>query len=170
MGLGTTRKIAKDSGGFTVIEIVVAAAIIVLIGVVVTKFWINTSEAFILENNTAVLKQQSERSMEIMAERIRRANAASIGLSNGNSTMDFVDTADGSDIQYTLTPLAPVAPAWGEITQSINAVPNAIAGYAQALQFDVTGTGLVTINATFIIGSGRTRKTLTMQCNVAARN
>ena len=160
----------RGSAGFTLVEVAISAAIMVIIGLVVTKFWISTSEAFVLDNNKATIKQQSERALEIMTERIRQANAPSIVLSNGNSTINFVDSSDGSNVQYTLTPLAPVAPTWGEITQTINGASNAIGGYVQALQFTATPTGLVTINATFIIGSGRTQAVLAVQSSVGARN
>jgi len=169
--LRTRKRSNHGSAGFTLVEVAISAAIMVIIGLVVTKFWISTSEAFVLDNNKATIKQQSERALEIMTERIRQANAPSIVLSNGNSTINFVDSSDGSNVQYTLTPLAPVAPTWGEITQTINGgASNAIGGYAQALQFTATPTGLVTINATFIIGSGRTQSTLTVQSSVGARN
>jgi type II secretory pathway pseudopilin PulG len=161
--------------GFTIIEVAVAAVIMVLIGLVVAKFMIATSEAFTLDSNTATLKQQSERAMETMAERIRKGMNGSFVLSNGNSTLDFVDATDGSQIQYTLTPLAPVAPVWGEITQTITdaagvARTSAIAGYARNLQFAVSGTGRVTINGTFTIGRGRTQTILAVQAEALARN
>ena len=160
----------KDNAGFTLIEVAISAAIMVLIGLVVTKFWVATSEAFTLDSNISIVKQQSERSMEIMGERIRRASAVTIVVSNGNSTIDFVDTSNGSNVQYTFAPPAAGGLAWGQITQSIDGVPGAIAGYVQNLQFTASGTGLVIIDATFAKGTGRTQSTLTVQCSAAARN
>ncbi len=169
MTLKTKHRIS-NSDGFTLIELVISAAIIAVIGVVVTKFWINTAEAFTLDNNIAILKQQSERSTEIMAERIRRANAASIVISNGNATIDFVDSSDGSNVQYSLTPAAPAAPLWGEIMQTVNGAQGSIGGYVQSLQFTASPTGLVTIDAAYAIGTGRTQTALAVQCSAAARN
>ena len=173
--LKRARHGVSGSGGFTLIELAVAAVIMVLIGLVVTKFMITTSEAFTLDSNTATLKQQSERAIDTMAERIHKAQMGSFVLSNGNSTIDFVDGADGSLVQYTLTPLAPVAPVWGEITQTITDTlgvtrTTAIAGYVQNLQFALSGTGRVTINATFNMGTGRTQTTLAVQAEALARN
>ena len=139
----------RASEGFTLIEVLVSAVIIVLISVVVMKFWMETSTAYALDGNMVVLKQQSERSMEIMSERISRAVTASIVLSNGNSTIAFVDSSDGSNVQYTLNPLVPVAPTWGQIDQNINGTQAPIAGYVQNLQFSASATGLVTITGTF---------------------
>ena len=166
----TAKHKVNGSAGFTLIELMISAAILVIIGVVVAKFWINTAEAFTLDNNIAILKQQSERSTEIMAERIRRASAASIVISNGNATIDFVDSADGSNVQYTLAPAAPAAPIWGEIMQTVNGAQGSIGGYVQSLQFTASPTGLVTIDAAFIIGTGRTQSALAVQCSAAARS
>ena len=160
----------KKPGGFTLIEVVISAAIAVLIALVVTKFWINTSEAFALDSNTATVKQQSERALEIMSDRIQRANAPGIVVSNGGATIDFVDNSDGSNVQYTLNPLAPVAPVWGEIVQTIDGTQGFIGGYAQTLQFNASPTGLVTIDVTFTKGTGRTQATLSVQSSVSARN
>jgi len=176
--MNTLKKAKKygvnGSSGFTIIELAIAAVIMVFIGMVVTKFMLATSEAFTLDSNIATLKQQSERAMESMAERIRKATNGTLVLSNGNSTLDFVDATDGSQIQYTLTPLAPVAPVWGEITQTITDVAgvrtSAIAGYVQNLQFTVSGTGRVTINATFTMGMRRPQTTLAVQAEALARN
>jgi len=161
---------AKRTAGFTLIEVVISAVIAVLIGLVITKFMLSTSEAFTLDCNTAIVKQQSEHTMEIMADRIRRANALSIVLSNGNTTIDFLDTSDASNIQYTFVPPPAGGPVWGEIRQSINGAQASIGGYAQNLQFAVSPTGLVTIDAAFAKGTGRTQATLTVQCSAAARN
>jgi type II secretory pathway pseudopilin PulG len=164
------RAAIRGDAGFTLIEVVISAAIAVLIGIVVTKFWIGASEGFNLDNNKSVVRRQSERTMEMMADRLRRANAASIALSDGNSTIDFVDTSDGSNVRYSFTPPAPDGPAWGEITQSIDGVQSSLGGYAQNLGFTASPTGLVVIDATFIVGTGRTQAALTVQCSVAARN
>ncbi len=164
------RATTGGNAGFTLIEVIVSAAILVLMGLVVTKFWIGASEAFTLDSNNSVVRRQSERTMEIMADRIRRANAASITLSNGNSAIDFIDTSDGSNVQYSFTPPAPDGPPWGEITQSIDGVQSSLGGYAQSLGFTASPTGLVIIDATFVVGTGRTRAALTVQCSAAARN
>lgn len=166
----TEKRAKRNSAGYTLIEIAISTSIILLISVVALKFWINTSEAFTLDGNRAVLKQQSERALEIMTERISQGTNGTFVLSNGNSTLDFVDGSDLSNIQYTLNPLAPTAPAWGEIVQTIDGVQGPIGGYAQALQFTASPTGLITINPTFSTGKGRTQTTLTVQSSVAARN
>jgi len=166
----TLDKHVRNSGGFSLIELGVSFAIAILVSLVVFKFWITTSEAFTLDSNLVTIKQQSERALEIMSERMRRASAATIVVSNGNTTISFVDTSDGSNVQYSLNPVAPTAPVWGEIVQTINGGQNSIAGYVEALQFSVSGTGLVTITATFHKGSGRTETAFTLQSNASARN
>lgn len=164
------RATIKGNAGFTLIEVVVSAAIVVLVGLVVTRFWIATSEAFTLDNNISMVRRQSERTMEIMADRIRRANAVSITLSNGNSTIDFIDASDGSNVRYSFTPPVPNGLPWGEISQSVDGVQSSLVGYAVNLAFTTSPTGLVIIDATFIAGTGRTQATLTVQCSAAARN
>jgi type II secretory pathway pseudopilin PulG len=165
--------VSKEPGsaGFTIVELVVAMCVSMLIALVVIKFWINASEAFALDTNIVTIKQESARAMEAMADRISRADVAlGITLSNGNTTIDFTDGVDGSAVQYTLNPLAPTAPVWGEIVQTVNGAPRTVAGYVEALQFTATGTGLVTITATFHKGRGRTETQLAVQSSVAARN
>lgn len=166
----TERFEKRNEGGFTLIELAVALVITVLISLVVLKFWLNSSEAFALDSNVVTIKQQSERAMEIMTERIRRATATSIALSNGNSAIDFVDSSDGSNVRYELIPLAPAAPVWGQIAQTVNGTQSTIAGYAESLRFSVTGTGLVNISASFHKGTGRAETRLAVQSSVAARN
>ena len=109
----------------------VSVAIMLVVSIVVIKFRVNTSEAFTLDGNVVALKQQSERAMEIMAERIRLATTASLALSNGNATLDFLDNIDGSNVQYTLVPLAPAASVWGQIVQTANGTQRVVAGYVE---------------------------------------
>jgi len=158
----------SHSAGFTVIELAVATAITLLISLGVIRFWMATSEAFSLDSNIVTVKQQSERAMEIMTERIRRAQASSIVLSNGNATIDFVDSSDASAVQFTLAPPAPAGPQWGQVVQTINGNQATIAGYAESLQFTVSG-GLVNITAAFHKGTGRNETALTVQSSAAAR-
>ena len=161
----------RGNAGFTLIEVALSAAIVVFIGLVVTRFWIATSEAFTLDNNKSAVRRQSEHAMERMADRIRRASALSITPNNGTSSaIDFVDTSDGSNVRYSFTPPAPGGPPWGEITQSIDGVQSSLGGYTQNLTFTASPTGLVIIDATFIVGTGRTQAALTVQCSAAARN
>jgi len=168
--LETHTEKKRGSEGFTLIEVAISVVIVVLISVVIMKFWMETSTAYALDGNMVTLKQQSERSMEIMSERISHATTASIVLSNGNATIAFVDSSDGSNVQYTLNPLNPAAPTWGEIVQTVNGAQATIAGYAQNLQFTASATGLVNITATFQKGTGRTQSNLTVQSSVSARN
>ena len=162
------------SAGFTLIELAISVAILLLVSLVIIKFWVNTSEAFTLDGNMVALKQQSERAMEIMAEKIRRATVdLTLVVSNGNATLDFVDNTDplnAENVQYTLAPLAPAAPIWGQIIQTVNGTQRVVAGYVETLQFTASPTGLVTITATFHKGVGRAETTLTVQTSVSARN
>ncbi|GAB4337238.1 MAG: hypothetical protein Kow0099_10540 [Candidatus Abyssubacteria bacterium] len=156
--------------GFSLIEVAISAAIALLVSLVVVRFWITTSEAFTLDGNMVELKQQSERAMEIMAERIRRANTPTIVLSGGNTAIDFVDGFDGNNVRYELQPLAPAAPAWGRIVQTINGTQSVLCGHVESLQFTASGTGLVTAVASFRKGAGRTETRLATQWSVSARN
>lgn len=161
----------RKSAGFSLIEVAIASAIMLLIAIMVVKFWGNTSEAFTLDSNTVILKQQSERAMEVISERIARADVTTFALSNGNSTLDFTDGSNGSAVQYTINPLAPATPPWGQIVQTVDGVQTTLAGYVQTLQFtQVPGTNIVTIDASFAIGAGRTQSTLLVQSHVAPRN
>jgi type II secretory pathway pseudopilin PulG len=167
------QKPFKNSAGFTLLEVAVSTAIMLAITLGVVKFWITTSEAFTIDSNMVILKQQSERAMEIMAERIRRADPDSAGgllaLSNGDTAIDFID-GSGAAVRYELQPLAPIGPAWGQIVQTLNGTQNVIAGYVQNLTFSVSATGLITVTATFRMGSGRAETQLTTEYTVSPRN
>lgn len=162
-----------NQGGFTILEFTISATIAILISLVLVKFWVVTSEAFSLDGNMMTIKEESERAMEIMTERIQRASDVTIVVSNGNATIDFVDVSDSlnpQNVQFTLAPLAPVAPNWGQIVQTVNGTQGVIAGYVECLQFSTSATGLVTITARFHKGTGRPETAVTVQANAAARS
>jgi prepilin-type N-terminal cleavage/methylation domain-containing protein len=159
------------NAGFTIIEILIATAIMLLIMLCVTRFWVATSEAFTLDGNIVLLKKQSERAMDTMTAGLLRANKASLTLSNGNRTIDFTDTFDSSQVRYELRPLAPAAPIWGQIVQTVNGTESVVTGYVQDVQFIVSpSTDIVTIDATFHAGAGRTETTLNSVSCVSSRS
>jgi hypothetical protein len=160
---------AARPAGFTIIELAVSTAIALVVSLVVIRFWMTTSEAFSLDTNIVTVKQQSERALEIIVERIQRARAATIVVSNGNRTIDFIDSSDGSAVQFTLQPAAPAAPQWGQIVQTIDGTQATIASYVESLQFSLSGVGLVDITASFHKGTLRQETTLTVQSSAAAR-
>ena len=169
----TKANTRTNQGGFTILELAISAAIAILVSLVVVKFWIVTSEAFSLDGNMMTIKEESERALEIMTERIQRASDATIIVSNGNATIDFVDVSNSlnpQNVQYTLEPLAPGPPIWGQIVQTVNGTQGTIAGYVESLQFTTSATGLVTITARFHKGAGRPETALTVQANAAARS
>ncbi|RJP18974.1 MAG: hypothetical protein C4520_13565 [Candidatus Abyssobacteria bacterium SURF_5] len=163
-------KTARNEAGFTLVELALTVVIALVISIMVVRFWITTSEAFILDTNIVTLKQQSERTIEIMSEKIRRANAATIVVSNGNSTIDFVDTFDGAAVRYEFQPPAPGGPPWGQIVQTASGMQVVLASYVENLQFTATPTGLVSVTAAFQTGSGNAQSRLTSQFSASARN
>jgi type II secretory pathway pseudopilin PulG len=165
-----TPSLNRKSAGFSIIEVAISAAMMLVISLLLVRFWVTTSEAFTLDGNMVTLKQQSERAMETMAERIRRADTPSIVVSGGNTAIDFVDGFDGSNVRYELQPLAPAGPNWGTIVQTVSGTQSVLAGHAESLQFTASGTGLVTAVASFRKGAGRTETRLTTQWSVSARN
>jgi Tfp pilus assembly protein PilW len=163
--------VVKQNAGFTIIEIIIATAIMLLITLGVVKFWIATSEAFTLDGNIVLLKKQSERALDTMTMRLLRANKASLTPTNGNRMIDFTDTFDGSQVRYELRPLAPAAPVWGQIVQTVNGTESVVTAYVEDVQFIVSpSTDIVTIDATFHTGAGRTETTLNSVSCVSSRS
>jgi type II secretory pathway pseudopilin PulG len=163
--------IAKQNTGFTIIEIAVATAIMLVITLGAIKFWIATSEAFTLDSNMVLLKQQSERAMQKMTDRLLRANKASLALSNGDHIIDFTDAFNGSQVRFELRPLAPAGPVWGQIVQTVDGVESVVTGYVEDVQFSIApNTDIMTINATFHAGAGRTETVLNSVSCVSSRS
>ncbi|MBI5118894.1 type II secretion system protein [Candidatus Poribacteria bacterium] len=164
----------KKDSGFTTLEVLIAAAIMLFIAIVTVKFWLTTAEAFSLDSNVVTLKQQSERAMEMMTEGLTEARTAPAPvLSNGGATIDFTSSADGAAVQYTLSPLAPFAPNWGQIIQTRGGTQSVIAGYVESLQFvnsAMPSVDRIDITAIFHTGTGRTETRLTVNSTVTPRN
>ncbi len=174
MKIREMRSPHRNSSGFSLIELAISLVVMTLIIIVVLKFWMDTSDAFSLDGNVVTTKQQSERAMEIMTERMRRADMTVVPspfvVSNGGATISFVDNSDGSQVQYSLAPLAPTAPNWGQIVQTVNGTQNVIASYAESLQFAVSPTDMVTVTARFHKGDKRRTETwFTLESSVSPR-
>lgn len=175
MKINRTRSPLKNSSGFTLIELAIALVITTLILIVVLKFWFETTDAFSLDGNIVVTKQQSERALEMMTDRIRHADMSvgppPIVITNGGATINFVDSSDGSQVQYTLAPLAPTGPNWGQIVRTINGNSTVIASYVESLQFvSLPSTDeVITITARFHKGANRSETAFTLQSSVSPR-
>lgn len=161
----------RKNEGFTFIEISIATAIMLVITLGAIKFWIATSEAFTLDSNMVLLKQQSERAMEKMTHRLLRATKTSLVSSNGDRVIDFTDAFDGSQVRFELRPIAPAGPPWGQIVQTMNGQESVVTGYVENVQFHIAeNTDIVTINASFRTGAGRTETVLNSVSCVSSRS